>query len=218
MPSKRKSASGASSRPDAINLLKQDHQKVRGLLRRLDETTERGTKVRRGLLHQIHNEVKVHTTIEEEIFYPAYKEAVRLKADKELYYEAVEEHHVVDLVMSEIKSTDAGSDEFGAKAKVLKDIIGHHAEEEETMMFPRARRAMDSDELRDLGQQMRVRKEQLMNPIATRAVRAGWRAIEGSAATGWRAIEGGAALGKNAVQKVIGGGSSAKKRTRKRAA
>jgi hemerythrin-like domain-containing protein len=217
MPSKRKSSSGRNSGPDAIVLLKQDHQKVRGLLRRLEATTERGTKMRRELLNEIQNEIKVHTTIEEEIFYPAYKEAVRLKADKELYYEAVEEHHVVDLVMPEIKSTDAGAEEFGAKAKVLKDLIEHHAEEEETMMFPRARRAMDSSRLRELGQQMRVRKEQLMNPITTRAVRAGWRAIEGSAATGWRAIEGGAALGKTAVQKVIGG-RSGNKRNRKRAA
>jgi hemerythrin-like domain-containing protein len=190
MPAKRQESSGRGSQPDAISLLKQDHQKVRGLLRRLDATTERGTKLRTELLNQIQNEVKVHTTIEEEIFYPAYKEAVRKKADKELYYEALEEHHVVDLVLPEIKASDADSEEFGAKAKVLKTLIEHHAEEEETAMFPRARRAMDSDELRELGERMRERKRHLMNPLSTRALRAGLRAIEG---------------GKSAVQKVIGG-------------
>jgi len=112
-------------------------------------------------LAQIENEVNVHTTIEEEIFYPAFKEAVRSKSDQELYCEAIEEHHVVDLVIPEIRSTEATSEQFGAKAKLLKDLIEHHAEEEETEMFPEARRVISQGELLELGQQIQSRKQDL---------------------------------------------------------
>src|SRR6266481_7339843 len=108
----------------------EDHKNVRQLLKKLEATTERSTDQREQLLSKIENEVKMHTTIEEEIFYPAYRDAVRTRDDKELYFKALEEHHVVDLVMPEVKSTETDADEFGAKAKVLKDLIEHHAEEE----------------------------------------------------------------------------------------
>ena len=92
---------------DAIALLKEDHKKVKGLLAQLEKTTERGAERRKKLLAQIETEVKVHTTIEEEIFYPAYRDAVKKKDDRELYQEALEEHHVVDLVMPELKDVAA---------------------------------------------------------------------------------------------------------------
>ena len=142
---------------DAIALLKQDHEKVRGLLDQLENAT--GAR-RDKLLGQVEQELKVHTTIEEEIFYPAYRDAARKKEDKKLYFEAVEEHHVVDMVMPE---THEGSspEELKAKAKVLKDLVEHHAEEEEKEMFPRARKTLDREELRELGERMKQRKEEL---------------------------------------------------------
>jgi hemerythrin-like domain-containing protein len=161
-----------SSGKDAIALLKEDHKNVKELLKRLEETSDRSTSQREKLLTQVENEVKVHTTIEEEIFYPAFKEAIRSKSDAHLYFEALEEHHVVDLVMSEIKGTDTDSEEFAAKAKVLKDLIEHHAEEEETEMFPKARKAMGAARLRELGQEIEERKRQLTNGTLRRAVEA----------------------------------------------
>jgi hemerythrin-like domain-containing protein len=155
MPAKR------TRTQDAIALLKADHEKVRGLLSQLEKSTERSADRRRALLAKIEAEVKVHTTVEEEIFYPAYRDAVRKKEDRELYQEALEEHHVVDLVLPEIKGTDPSSDVFGAKAKVLKELIEHHAEEEEKEMFKRARRVMDAAQLRELGARMALRKKQL---------------------------------------------------------
>ena len=146
---------------DAITLLKEDHKKVKGLLSQLEKTTERGAARRTKLLGQIEMEIKVHTTIEEEIFYPAYRDAVKKKDDRELYQEALEEHHVVDLVLPELKDTDPGGEIFGAKAKVLKELIEHHAEEEEKEMFPQARRALGAAELRDLGSRMESRKRSL---------------------------------------------------------
>jgi hemerythrin-like domain-containing protein len=151
---RRQSKSRSAS--DAISLLKQDHQKVRQLLKRLESN---GTE---ELLSEIENELKVHTQIEEEIFYPAFKEAVESEEDEHIYYEAIEEHHVVDLVLPEIKSSSEGSEEFDAKAKVLKDLVEHHAEEEETQMFPKARKAMGAARLRELGQELRERKQELM--------------------------------------------------------
>lgn len=142
---------------DAITLLKNDHETVRGLLSQFENAT--GTR-REKLRGQIEQELKVHTTIEEEIFYPAFREASRKKDDKKLYFEAVEEHHVVDMVIPELND-GRDNEELKAKAKVLKDIVEHHAEEEETEMFPRARKLFSRDELRSLGEQMQLRKEAL---------------------------------------------------------
>lgn len=146
---------------DAIALLKEDHQKVRELLSELEETTERASAKRGELLATIEQELAIHTKIEEEIFYPAFRDAARKKDDKDLYYEAIEEHHVVDLVLPEIKETDTDSEEFGAKAKVLKDLVEHHAEEEETEMFPRAQKLMDHEELIRLGGELAKAKESM---------------------------------------------------------
>jgi hemerythrin superfamily protein len=142
---------------DAVALLKQDHEKVRGLLGQFENATGGRREKLRG---QIEQELKVHTTIEEEIFYPAFREASRKKDDKKLFYEAVEEHHVVDMVMPELND-GKDAEELKAKAKVLKDLVEHHAGEEETEMFPRARKLFSKEELRSLGEQMLQRKEEL---------------------------------------------------------
>jgi len=173
----RSTRSKASARTDAISILKGDHNRVRQLLRRLEKTTDRATTQRKDLLSEIENEIKVHTTVEEQIFYPAFKKAVRSKSDQEMYFEAIEEHHVVDLVMPEIKSTDAASEQFGAKAKVLKDLIEHHAEEEETEMFPKARKVMSSDQLVELGKQIQSRKKDLQSGLLIRAARTAGTAL-----------------------------------------
>lgn len=146
---------------DAISMLKADHEKVRGLLGQLEKSTEKGVKTREDLLSRIAEELAIHTTIEEEIFYPSFRDAVSKKEDRKLYQEALEEHHVVDLLMPEIEESDPSSEVFSAKAKVLKEIVEHHAEEEEKEMFPRARKVMDAAELRELGERMEARKAEL---------------------------------------------------------
>ena len=98
-------------------------------------------------------------TIEEEIFYPAFRDAVSKKDDRKVYFEAVEEHRVVDLVMPDVEhGTD---DEVAAHVKVLKELIEHHADEEEKTMFPKARKVLDRDELRTLGEALAARKKEL---------------------------------------------------------
>ena len=142
---------------DAIALLKQDHEKVRTLLGSLEKAT--GAR-REKLLGQVEQELKIHTTIEEEIFYPAFREAARKKDDQVMIYEAYEEHHVVDVVLPEAREGKDAED-LKAKAKVLKELVEHHADEEEEEMFPRARKTMDREELRELGERMAARKKEL---------------------------------------------------------
>lgn len=143
---------------DAIALLREDHRKVMELL----ESLERATGARRTkLLGQIEQELTVHTQIEEEIFYPAYREAARKKDDQTMYYEAVEEHNVVKTFLPEAGSGE-NNEELKAKAKVLKELVEHHAEEEEKDMFPRAKQTMEREELRELGERMEARKRELM--------------------------------------------------------
>lgn len=146
---------------DAITLLKSDHEKVRGLLSQLEKASDRSPERRERLMAQIDREVKIHSQIEEEIFYPAFRDAAEKKDDRELFFEAHEEHHVVDLVMPEVEETDPTAEQFAAKAKVLKELIEHHADEEEKKMFPRARKLMDRDELRELGARLKQRKLEL---------------------------------------------------------
>jgi hemerythrin-like domain-containing protein len=145
---------------DAIALLKKDHEKVRGLLSKLETAANRGSDRAMQLVAQVEHEVKIHSQIEEEIFYPAYRDAAQKKDDKKLYFEAKEEHHVVDLVMPEMEE-GGSTEEFAAKAKVLKELIEHHADEEEKEMFPKARKLFDRDELRELGERLEQRKMEL---------------------------------------------------------
>jgi len=148
---------------DAIQLLKKDHSTVRGLLDELVATTPRGLKKRTDLISRIARELKAHTTIEEEIFYPAFKAAGEKGNDSRMFFEAKEEHRAAgDLVLPDVLSTDPGSEKFSGRAKVLKEMIEHHAKEEETDMFPRAKQLLSKEELLALGDQMAVRKEQLL--------------------------------------------------------
>lgn len=154
-----KSAKKSKEALNAIELLMKDHEVVRELLEQYEKATK--SSRREELFKKIKEKLIIHTQIEEEIFYPAYKEAVRKKADRKLYFEAVQEHHVVDLIIEEIAETDSTTEIYAAKAKVLKDLVEHHATEEETEMFPVALEVMPYEELLDLGERLLDRKKQL---------------------------------------------------------
>jgi hemerythrin-like domain-containing protein len=146
---------------NAIEMLKSDHQKVRALLSKLSETTAAAAKTRPKLLEEIENEFLLHSKLEEEIFYPAFKEAGGKEHDK-MFYEASEEHRAVQkLVLPDLKKTSPDSEKFSGRLKVLKELIEHHADEEESELFPEAERTMSKDELEELGQQMDQRKKEL---------------------------------------------------------
>jgi hemerythrin superfamily protein len=145
--------------PNAITMLKSDHATVKRLLRELDETSDRATKQRETLVNQIERELKMHAQVEEEVFYPAFLAATKGTDTADLFYEAAEEHHIVDMVLPALKAANPKSPEFGAKAKVLKDLVEHHIKEEEQQMFAAARQLFDEEQLRELGELMQGRKD-----------------------------------------------------------
>ena len=148
---------------DAIKLLKADHAEVRELLASLESTTTRAVRKRQQLITEIEAKLKAHTAIEEEIFYPAFREAGQKSDDDRMYFEALEEHRAAgDLVLPDLLSTDPSSEKFSGRAKVLKELVEHHADEEESDMFPRARKLFDRSELRDLGERLEARKAELL--------------------------------------------------------
>ena len=160
--------------PNAITMLKADHVVVKRLLRELNETTSRAVKERERLVSEIERELKTHAQIEEEVFYPAFKAVTEKTDDVDMFYEAAEEHHIVDMVLPALKAANPKSHEFEAKAKVLKDLIDHHVKEEEGEMFVAARRVFDDEQLRELGDLMEARKDSIQgmwgNPL-TRPVK-----------------------------------------------
>jgi hemerythrin superfamily protein len=150
---------------NAIELLKEDHDRVRELLARLVDTSPEAVDQRPDLLQTIEQELKIHTQLEEEIFYPAFKEADG-KENERMYFEAKEEHRAVEsLVLPDLKQTDPGNTSFSGRAKVLKELVEHHAQEEEEEMFERARECLSEDDLAQLGERMRARKEELQQSM-----------------------------------------------------
>ena len=155
---------------NVLKMLKKDHSAVKSLFNEFDKTGKSSHEKRRELFEVIRRELQIHSKAEEEIFYPAFREVAEKKDDLKLYYEAIEEHHVVDNVLPELKGTDPGTEVFAAKAKVLKDLVEHHAKEEETKMFPRARKLMNREELVRLGEQLAHAKVSLTERLLTKLV------------------------------------------------
>jgi hemerythrin-like domain-containing protein len=143
---------------DAMKLLEEDHRKVKGLLEEGDSTTERATTRRTELLEELLTELRIHETIEEEIFYPALEEHAKTK---EIALEGYEEHHAVDNIAEELVALDPSDETWSAKFTVMKENIEHHIEEEEGEMFPKARQVLDDEELAEIAETMSARREQL---------------------------------------------------------
>jgi hemerythrin superfamily protein len=149
--------------PNAITMLKADHATVKRLLRELNNTTDRAVKERERLVSEIERELKTHAQIEEEVFYPAFKAVAENTDAEDMFYEAAEEHHLVDIVLPALKHANPKSHEFEAKAKVLKDLIEHHVKEEEGEMFAKARELFSDEQLRELGDLMEKRRESIQS-------------------------------------------------------
>ncbi|MFI8222337.1 hemerythrin domain-containing protein [Pseudomonas sp. NPDC085632] len=151
---------------NAIDLLKADHAKVKDILSQLSDSTERALKKRVELLGKLEMEISIHTRLEEEILYPAFKEAGSKEQDI-MYFEAKEEHRTVDsLVLPDLKLTDPGTPEFSGRVKVVKELLEHHIEEEETEMFPQAKKLLGKEKLEELGAQMEAMKASCKKEMA----------------------------------------------------
>lgn len=146
---------------NAIEILKQDHETVRKLLEQLSSTTERAVKTRQELLQKIEQELTIHTQLEEQIFYPAFKNAGGKNAAV-MDAEAREEHRAVDsFVLPDLKETDPASIPFTGRVKVLKELLEHHIEEEEGELFPEASELLGESRLEAMGREMEALKKSL---------------------------------------------------------
>lgn len=156
---------------DAIALLKTDHQLFRELLEQL-EATEPGSAERVAIFHDLKARLIAHETIEEEILYPAMQEFAQAE---EIVAHSYEEHHVVDLLLDELTTLSFSDAAWGAKAHVLQENLVHHLKDEESDLFPKAKRLLAADALTDLGTLMDERREEVM---ASSAVKADAKAVK----------------------------------------
>ena len=144
---------------EATALLKRDHAAVKALFKEY-ETAGDAEQTKQHLFDRIQAELDVHAAIEEQIFYPAVQEGRSAEA-KDMVLEALEEHKVVKTLLEEIAVLTPADDEFGAKMKVLRENVEHHADEEEKEMFPEARKQLSEEIRNELGARMETRKEEL---------------------------------------------------------
>lgn len=142
---------------DAIELLTQQHREVKEMFDRFENMTDRAKVSKKKLADEICNALIMHTTIEEEIYYPATREASEETED--MVDEAVVEHASAKDLIAQIMEMDPGDDLYDAKVKVLGEMIEHHVKEEEEEMFPKTRQL--KLDLKALGQEMKARQMEI---------------------------------------------------------
>lgn len=143
----------AAAGADAIQLLKDDHRRVEKLLQQLVRAEGAAQPM---LLWQLEQLLRAHALIEEQVFYPAFRQAAHNDHDRDAQTEASAEHAIIDTILALL--TEAEEDEFAARARVLRRAVLHHIAEEERTILPRARRLLGADELKRLGVEMTNRK------------------------------------------------------------
>ena len=156
--SKRSSSSSRPKSLDAIALLKADHRQVEQWFSQFEKTNSANKK--QQLASNICAALTVHTSIEEEIFYPAF---LRATGDQDMHHEAIVEHAGAKTLIAQIQKMSPSDDFFDAKVTVLSEMIKHHVKEEEQPggMFSEAKKSgMD---LRGLGEQLMARKKELQS-------------------------------------------------------
>ena len=139
------------SKPDAVEMLEQEHRRFEALLAQGEATTEQARKGRRELLATLTSSLNEHELMEEKVLYPALQSHPDAR---EIVLEGFEEHHVADVIVQELQDVATNDEQWGAKFKVLKENIEHHIKEEESQMFRIARGIFSRDELRDMATRM----------------------------------------------------------------
>lgn len=150
--SKKTTAANASN---AISMLTDDHKKVKKLFKDFEKLKEKGDAAdKEALVEQICAELTVHAEIEEEVFYPAAREAID---DDDLMNEAEVEHASAKDLVQQLQATDSSDPAYDAKVTVLGEYVNHHVEEEEKQMFPKVKKA--KLDLESLGEEIATLKE-----------------------------------------------------------
>jgi hypothetical protein len=154
-------AGGMPGAQDAIALLTDDHREVSDMFEQFENLSDRAKVSKQKLTEKICTALIAHTTIEEEIFYPAVREAV--KDSEDMVDEAVVEHASAKDLIKQLQEMDPDDDLYDAKVKVLGEQVEHHVKEEEEEMFEKARNS--GLDLVALGQEMAQRKQELISTM-----------------------------------------------------
>ncbi|WP_371765034.1 hemerythrin domain-containing protein [Massilia sp.] len=147
---------------DAIALLTADHREVAEMFEQFEQLGDRATASKEKLKDKICKALVAHTTIEEEIFYPAVR-AANVEEGEDMVDEAIVEHAAAKDLIKQLQEMQPDDDLYDAKVKVLSEQIEHHVKEEEKEMFPKAKKA--GLDLLALGQEMALRKQELMSTL-----------------------------------------------------
>jgi hemerythrin superfamily protein len=146
----------AKSTHEAMSLLKKDHDAVKKLFDRFERTEP--ASERKELVREACAELKVHARVEEEIFYPSLRQ--KMEDEDGLLDEADEEHHESKILVAELELMNGDEDNYRAKFEVLAEDVRRHIREEESAIFPKARKT--AIDFNALGEQMHARKQELM--------------------------------------------------------
>lgn len=140
-----------TKKQDPFEILKQDHRKVEKIFEKLENTTSRAVKTRKQLFKTLKEELEQHTKIEEKYLYPVLEEYDKTHFEA---LESEEEHHLVDILLKELKKMDVDDEKWMAKLTVLKENVLHHVEEEEKNMFPKAKKMLSDEEYKQMGKKV----------------------------------------------------------------
>ena len=146
-----------------FELLTDDHDEVKGLLEKMEDTSDGAVKTREKLLVQLKEALVPHMKAEEKAFYPALMKKKEVKKET---LEALEEHHLAETVLRQLEDVSAGDDVWGAKLAVLKELVEHHIEEEEDELFEMAEEALGEDQLESIMQEFQKEKEKVKKQIS----------------------------------------------------
>jgi hemerythrin superfamily protein len=142
---------------NAIQMLREDHKRVQELFREFEMLSASQSKKKKTMAERILSELEVHTALEEEVFYPAFKE----EADNEgqlTVEKSLEDHRIVSALIEELRAMDTDHDEFDARFEELIESVENHIEEEEDIMFPEAEDILGGS-LERLGREMEEQRE-----------------------------------------------------------
>jgi hemerythrin superfamily protein len=154
---------------DGITLLKDDHRRLEKLFRKFEQTGPRATRSRQQLADRMVTELKIHTALEEQVFYPLVRASV-VNADN-LILESLEEHHVTHILAKELAELAPTDERFGPKAAVLIQTVLVHVQAEERQVFPRMRKAVGRRRIVEIGDAMAKLRRKFQQTGSTKAMR-----------------------------------------------
>lgn len=148
---------------EATNLLKKQHREVEALFKKAVEAKEAAERM--NLFKQIDRNLRLHSVLEEEIFYPEIKRRVEKSEERLEVAEAFEEHALVKITIEGLEKLDPSTEQYQAKLVVLRDLVQHHVDEEEDVMFKMAHHVFDKAELEEMGSRLEEAAAQSTVPV-----------------------------------------------------